>query len=135
MANRGVIFDPRSLQQLVVSGYFPDTALIEQVYESRSPAGGIIYSWQTVAGLDAIPCAEGIVKTEPGDELNGELVTEVAEWRVALAGYYPNITPKMRVTVTERSHVWDIISVIWDPQGVYTELGVKRVDPAAEAGT
>jgi hypothetical protein len=88
--------------------------------------------------MDSIPCAEGIPMARSldagGREVMTEVVTELYDMRIALAGYYPDITPKMRVVVVEHSHTWNITSVIHDPQGKYTELNCKRSDPEAEAG-
>jgi len=139
MANRGKLgFSAKSMVHLVASGYFPCTARIDEVTEGRSDSGAVVFTWTPVMGMEAIPCAEGLPRISSlaaaGSEIDNVLVTELYDVRVTLPGYYPDITDKMRVTVIERNHIWDITSIMYDPQSSYTELNCSRTNPIAQPG-
>lgn len=102
--------------------FYPSTCTIQQATESQDAAGQLIRTWANVSGHVDIPCA---VASVGGDEREGNETYVLATHRIALRGYYPNITEAMRAVVSGVNY--DIERVHHDSQGVSTYLDVQVI--------
>ncbi len=101
---------------------FPNTGKLQQAIEARDAVGQPVKTWQDVPGLTGLPAR---VETTGGSETKGaNQVYATATHHVYLAGYYPQIDPKMRF-VDAAGAIYDILAVNQDSFGTFTLLIVE----------
>jgi head-tail adaptor len=126
----GALVHARMLPALERSGVFPLKVAIQQRTATRTASGAEIPTWTDVAGMSKIPCRRG----QPGgmEIRQSEMTVEHLIVRLALNGYYPTITQKMRAVVGAATY--DITAIQADSQQTWTLLDCRLVNPVAEAG-
>lgn len=112
------IVSPRLFSKL--ANFFPSTVTIQAASEVRAASGQPTKTWAAVTGMTAIsallaPATGGENKTQSG------IWTKVTH-TIALAGYYPLITTKMRVRDDATGQVYDILLPMHDGLGTSTRL-------------
>ena len=110
------LISPRLFSQL--TAFYPDTCTIQTATETLDAANQPIKSWADLAGHAAIPCA--VSRPRGGERHTTHQIYSVATHTIALAGYYPAITAKMRAVVFGQAY--DILLPENDGQGAATEL-------------
>jgi head-tail adaptor len=110
------IISPRLFDQL--TAFYPETCTIQAAINSMDEANQPIQNWSDLAGHAAIPCA--ISRPRGGERHTTHQIYSVATHTIALAGYYPAITAKMRAVVSGQAY--DILLPENDGQETATEL-------------
>jgi head-tail adaptor len=112
--------NPRLIQTLMPS--YPTTGKVQAYTETQDAANQPIKAWSDLPGHTNIPCR---VETTGGNETKAaNQVYATATNQIALAGYYPLITPKMRF-VEVSGVVYDILLVNNDAFQAFTFLVVE----------
>jgi len=119
------IVDPRLLETM--ADYFPSLCTIQEDVGIEDAHGMIAEDWQTFAGHADIPCA---VAATGGQEVKQTDQTYVvANFKVALRGFYETITEKMRAVVTgANAGTYDILLVESSSHSRATRLMVNEVE-------
>jgi hypothetical protein len=110
------IIDARMLDML--ARFYPSTCTIQTATETPDGANQPIMSWANLAGHVDIPCAVG--RPRGGERKTVHQAYSVATHTIALGGYYPAITEKMRAVVGGVNY--DILLPENDGQGASTQL-------------
>ena len=116
------IMHPRLLAAL--RRFYPSNVSIQQYtatqdsYGAEEPKG-----WSNVAGLVNLPCSISAVSGREVKRSTG--IVAVSPWRIAIAGSYPTITPKMQAVSGGKTY--DILVVHHDSQAQTTSLDVEIV--------
>ena len=101
---------------------FNATGTIQSATEARDAAGQPIKTWNDLTGHVAIPCH---IETTGGNETKAvNQVYSTATHEVNLSGYYPLITPKMRL-VDGDGNIYDILLVDQESFKSFTKLVVE----------
>ena len=104
--------------------FFPETVTIQTPTETIDPVTGeVTTSWADYAGHVGLACAQGPsggVEVKQSDQ-----TYVVANWTIALRGYYPTITEKMRVMIDGTAY--EILLVQNDSHAQKTRILTRKV--------
>lgn len=115
------LISPRLFDQL--GAFYPDTCTIQAAIESQDAANQPVKNWADLAGHVAIPCA--VSRPRGGERHTTHQIYSVATHTIALAGYYPSISEKMRAIVFGQAY--DILLSENDGQKTTTQLVCRVV--------
>lgn len=110
------LIHPRLFSQL--AAFYPATCTIQEASETLDAANQPIQAWADLPGHVDIPCT--VSRPGGGERKTTHQIYSVATHTIALAGYYPAITEKMRAVVAGQAY--DILLPENDPLGVGTQL-------------
>jgi len=108
--------------------FYPSTGDVQERTDTRDDAGQPIPAWANLAGHTSIRCAvapASLGSPEQQEVRLDAMTVRTATHHIALAGYYPSITPRMRFVVG--ATVYDILAVEHDSQGKSTRLRAEIV--------
>jgi len=115
------LFSTRLMEHL--GDFFPQSCTIQSLTETVDDNHQVVEAWADIAGHVSIPCS---VKVESGDEVRTDVQTyAIATHTIALQGYYPAITEKMRAVVDGQEY--DILLPMHSGFGVNTRLKCRVV--------
>jgi len=115
------LIHPKLLESL--PNHYPSTVTIQQYTATQNTYGEEVKTWAAVGTLRNLPCA---VSAEGGQEVQrADGTIAISSHRIAIAGRYEAITPKMRAV--SGGITYDILSVEQDSQGMTTSLACKVV--------
>lgn len=117
------IMHGRLMDQLT-SRFYPDLVTIQQYTGPQNSIGEEVKTWGAVAGLSDLPCAIG--ESGGSEPRRPDGIVAVSPWRIAIAGYYPTIVPKMRAVVDGGS-TYNILVVQVDSHHNMTALDCEIV--------
>jgi head-tail adaptor len=103
--------------------FYPSVVDIQSYTATRAADGGEVKTWSDVAGLTDLPCAVSGSGGWENKRADGTIAS--SSHRIAIAGSYPAITPKMRAVVATVNY--DILSVEHDSHANTTSLVCQRV--------
>lgn len=86
--------------------FFISFATIEEAIETQNPDGQIIRTWQSVVGLEMIPCAVAPISTgtpQKQEARQTDITSTERTWHVTLRGHYGN-----QVNDTQRVQVYKL---------------------------
>lgn len=108
---------------VALGNFFPARCTVQVGVETQNELGEVQTAWQNLAGHVAIPCR---IMPQLGREVKVHSRTYyVGTHRVALKGFFPQITPKMRALLGGQT--FDILLVEYDSQNMMTYLGLELV--------
>jgi hypothetical protein len=116
---------PRMLAELVGAGFYPDRMAIQRRTDTKNADGEAIAGYVTITGLEDIPVRLTPITLKRGDEVRAPSTTyQSSEFFLHAAGYFPQITVKMRAVITrpEGPLVFDILATALDSLSVTTKL-------------
>ncbi len=102
----------------MLNKFFPELCTVQAATETPDAAGQPIKGWADLAGHINLACA--ISRPRGGERKTVHQIYSVATHTIALDGYYPAITEKMRAVVNGVSY--DILLPEHDGQAASTQL-------------
>lgn len=102
----------------IMNKFFPELCTIQQATETQDVANQPIENWSNLAGHVNLSCA--ISRPRGGERKTTHQIYSVATHTIALDGYYPAITEKMRAVVN--GVAYDILLPERDPLSAITQL-------------
>lgn len=102
----------------MLNKFFPELCTIQEATETQDTANQPIESWSNLAGHVNLACA--ISRPRGGERKTVHQIYSVATHTIALDGYYPAITEKMRAVVNGVSY--NILLPEHDPLSASTQL-------------
>lgn len=119
------LIDPRLVSSVVnTADWFPQRCTIQAGTRSRDAFGEWTDVWNDQPNLVGIPCRRAPQSNAGAERQTQEATTTGYQWRAALAGYFPQITTKMRAVIDGVVH--DIDNVDWDANHTLTYLDLTR---------
>lgn len=115
------LIHPDMLEQLW--RFYASSCTIREATVSQDGFGEETLAFANKDGHVGLPCA--IATTAGGERKTGEMNPEFFGYHVSIAGYYPDITPKMRAVVDGLE--LDILYVEVDSHDKTTRLMCQRV--------
>lgn len=113
------IMHPRLLGALTPR-FYPSSVSIQSYTATRATDGGEVKTWAIEACWSALRCA---ISGSGGYEVKrADSTIATSSHRIAIAGYYPTIAPKMRAVDNDTGDTFDILSVASDSHIQTTSL-------------
>lgn len=123
MANPLGIVHP-ALKERMQMMFYPSFCTIEQVTETQDSFGAVTVTWSTLADHAELRCRLAPNSANEIHDLQGTYV--VHSWTIALMGYYPGVTAKMRAVIDDRRY--EVETVQFDGNQKLTRLTVRIVE-------
>ncbi len=108
---------PRLLSSL--AKLFDQRVTIQQAIETQDPSGQPVCSWQDVYA--SLPCR--LAPTGGQETRLPEQIYAISTHTISIAGYYPDITAKMRAVID--AIAYDILNVGCDSEHLTTRLNTR----------
>jgi hypothetical protein len=107
-----------------LADFYPSTVTIQQATENvDATTGEVTTSWADYAGHVGLACSQGPsggVEVKQSDQ-----TYVVANWTIALRGYYPTITEKMQAVIDGTAY--EILLVQNDSHAQMTRILTRKV--------